>query len=493
MFSPKIIATLGLVALLLPRIHAQSAREIALQVLRFESLEGPYIEAELAWSGRVFAWEETEEGVRNRVQLQVLIERGGTFMSGTKSVITGVPFSDSTSGWDSRQYHIERLPVEAGPLRVTLRLQDLVSPGSPPIEIKQELSIRSDNGVRGSDLMLVSASAFAQPDPTGPSTLSRSGLELLPWIDNRVPIETSNIRLYGEWYGLQELPDSLFLLKLRIEDPEGSVVKGSERYIRKSVAKIVPYFEWLPWGDLALKTGPYYVVAEAASPTGMVWAESRTLVQATVALDPFVAEGKPSDFALTFTHKDSLLRHLMDHMPLAQGSEQRTIQWVLPTADLGQMQSFLTHFWRERAPENPQAAWLEYCKRIAYVNEHFGACRKGMGADTDMGYAYLKYGPPHTRVQRHHDTNYYPYEIWHYHRAGQFTDRRFLFYAPHAVAECFEILHSDIIGETQNGDWLHILRNRENKLRVSESQTNRLNPRDTYSREEPEDLFFNPR
>jgi hypothetical protein len=51
-----------------------------------------------------------------------------------------------------------------------------------------------------------------------------------------------------------------------------------------------------------------------------------------------------------------------------------------------------------------------------------------------------------------------------------------------------------MLGEVSNTDWLQILRSRENPLRVTNSQLNRLNPRrDTFSGEEPEDLFFNPR
>jgi hypothetical protein len=97
-------------------------------------------------------------------------------------------------------------------------------------------------------------------------------------------------------------------------------------------------------------------------------------------------------------------------------------------------------------------------------------------------------------VRRHNETEYYPYEIWHYHRAGAFTNKRFLFYAPYAVAECFEVLHSDLLGEISNPDWMTQLRNRENSSRVTDTQMNRLNlRRDTYSRSEPEDLFFNPR
>jgi hypothetical protein len=56
------------------------------------------------------------------------------------------------------------------------------------------------------------------------------------------------------------------------------------------------------------------------------------------------------------------------------------------------------------------------------------------------------------------------------------------------------VLHSDLLGEISNPDWLGQLRNRENTSRVTDTQMNRLNLRkDTYSRSEPEDLFFNPR
>ncbi|HHZ94529.1 MAG TPA: GWxTD domain-containing protein [Flavobacteriales bacterium] len=127
------------------------------------------------------------------------------------------------------------------------------------------------------------------------------------------------------------------------------------------------------------------------------------------------------------------------------------------------------------------------------VDSVFGGCRSGHGADTDQGYVYLKYGRPNTIVQRLHGTDYYPYEIWHYHHTLGLSNRRFLFYAPHVVGECLEILQTDLPGEKRNDDWIEILKSRENRLRVTDSQLNRLNPRDTFSREEPEDLYYNPR
>ena len=168
---------------------------------------------------------------------------------------------------------------------------------------------------------------------------------------------------------------------------------------------------------------------------------------------------------------------------------------LIPVGDVEQMRQYLTGFWLERSESETEALILhqDYMARIEHVDEQYGDCKKGQGSLTEMGNIFLRFGMPNTIVKRHHETDYYPYEIWHYHKAGRFNNKRFLFYAPHVVGECFELLHSDMLGERQNEDWLQQLRSRENTIRVSQSMENRLNPRDTFSREEPEDLFFNPR
>ena len=207
------------------------------------------------------------------------------------------------------------------------------------------------------------------------------------------------------------------------------------------------------------------------------------------------AGGAILPFIASFTDSLALMRHIEDHHPRGNHSEQQFIDYVLPQVDVRQMQAFLDGFWRNHAPNDPERGWRDYTRSIAYVDSTYGACRRGRGARTDMGYVYLRYGPPNTIVQRHNETDYYPYEIWHYHKTldGQ-TNKRILYMCPSAVAECFDMLHTDIRGEIFNPDWLTMLRTRENRLRVTDSQTNRLNPRqNTFSQEEPEDLFFNPR
>ena len=85
---------------------------------------------------------------------------------------------------------------------------------------------------------------------------------------------------------------------------------------------------------------------------------------------------------------------------------------------------------------------------------------------TEMGNIYLRFGKPNTVVKRHHETEYYPYEIW-LPQGRKVQQQALLVFAPHVVSECFELLHSDMLGERQNEDWLAQLKSRENRLRVS--------------------------
>ena len=262
----------------------------------------------------------------------------------------------------------------------------------------------------------------------------------------------------------------------------------------KVAQKVVPLFTSIPMSDVTLQPQSKLII-QAATKGNQIIAQTELPLDVQQSSPQELAwNGPDGNYLRDFTDSLALIQHVRDHRPRADASQRHTIEGFLNVATVEQMQAFLLSFWEEQAPQNPEMGWRNYTTAIAYADSSYGACRKGHGAETEMGSIYLRYGPPNTVVKRHNETDYYPYEIWHYHRAGAFTNKRFLFFSPHMVAECFVLLHSDMLGEIQNTDWLHQLRNRENRLRVTDSQLNRLNPRrDTFSGEEPEDLFFNPR
>jgi GWxTD domain-containing protein len=115
------------------------------------------------------------------------------------------------------------------------------------------------------------------------------------------------------------------------------------------------------------------------------------------------------------------------------------------------MKRFFYSFWANRSVD-PEAAWAAYRAEVIKVNRLFG-CRVLKGYETDRGRVFLQYGPPNTMMDRFNDMGTLPYTIWHYYRAGKFTNRRFIFYQPDRVTNCFPMLHSEVPGELNNPQW----------------------------------------
>lgn len=426
-------------------------------------------------------------------ELTLIASRGEEILNFTKTELLASPTDSAGLSAATEQFlHIERLPVPSGVLSLEVTVRGLggltwTETTTIPVEVPHS------EAPWFSDVMLIEAYA---PTAGPPSTLTRSGFEMLPIVGSAVAQTATDVPIYAELYGTHEIGDSLFLLTAEWRDANGSAISGAKRFFRKQSANVVPIFERMPLAGTAGAALPLNLHLEASTRDGYPIASRSLPVQlVNPEVAPLATTGNSvMPFIAAFTDSTALLRHIEDHHPFGTHAEQQFIDNVLPLVDVRQMQGFLDGFWRNHAPDDPETGWRDYTRAIAYVDSTYGACRKGRGARTDMGYVYLRYGPPNTVVKRHNETEYYPYEIWHYHQTRGQTNKRILFMCPSAVAECFDMLHTDIRGEIFNPDWLTILKTRENGLRVTDTQVNRLNPRqNTFSREEPEDLFFNPR
>lgn len=385
---------------------------------------------------------------------------------------------------------LARISLAPGPHVLELEVRDVAGPEGAVLTHEMVVDVEENRAFDVSDLFLVQAVAPAQ-DP--PSALTRSGREVLPLVDQRISASADFIPFYGEVYGTDLMfgQDSAFLVVAGFREPGGAWLDETVRYLRKKGTAVLPLLESLP----VPSPGLYELVLEVQTPRQeMLLARSLFVeVMAEATQDAAEAASVLPPFALAWNNRDSLLAALETLLPIADAGERRTIGYTLQESGLVPMQSFLAHFWMVRQPEDPEGAWIEYRREVAVADAEYGACPNREGHETDMGWILLRYGRPNTIVQRHNGTQYFPYEIWHYHKAGQFNNRRFLFYTPQVVGECFELLHSDHPQELRNADWLDILKTREVGHSVAQTGQHQLGRRDTYSREEPEDLFFNPR
>lgn len=125
---------------------------------------------------------------------------------------------------------------------------------------------------------------------------------------------------------------------------------------------------------------------------------------------------------------------------------------------------------------------------VMKVNNSYAALNK-MGYETDRGRVYLQYGPPSTTSEVHDDPESYPYEIWHYYKIANQTNRKFVFYCPDIISRNFKILHSDANGEINNPKWELDLHGRGQQYGTD---IDRENSMDIYG-SQTKDNFKNPR
>ncbi len=472
----------------------QAQSGIDCDVLRFQTMEASFIEVHIEFDGSLFRPLQEPDGWQTKVQIEAVVRSSEGIINYGKTQVLGPVSADSLLAVAGTQFHLERIEVPSGVFNVTVTIADSHPNSNFQKALNLPVQIPVLDQPSWSDPFILEAFAPSDDELT---PLSRSGYEMLPITHAEIITEAEKIQFYSELYNVHEVVDSMFLVSCWIEGSEGQVLPGTRRFFRKVAAPIIPLFTSIPMPNTGQPKEAVSLVVQALTRENQLISENRLPFQlvspTSLAIKNDYVSGLPS-YLQFFTDSLTLLQHIRDHQPRADASQRKTINGTIEGAEVDQMQAFLAHFWEQYSPESPEMGWREYTRAIAYADSSYGACRNGHGAETDMGYIYLRYGPPNTVVKRHNETDYYPYEIWHYHRAGPFTNKRFLFFSPHMVAECFTLLHSDMLGEVQNSDWLHQLRNRENRLRVTDSQLNRLNPRrDTFSGEEPEDLFFNPR
>jgi len=476
-----------IIALVLGFITVTSYSQIKVDVHHFKTTDGfPYIDVIINIPGDNCNYKKLLDNWQSTTNITVIAESKGEVVEFSKVNLKSPQFTDSTEAFSTNQIHLERFSLPTGIYQISIKVNAKFDH-----LITKNVTVPHSGMPEISSILLVEAYAKSLNDVE--SKFYRSGFEIVPLTGNEISTDASQLTFYTELYNINDVvgEDSLFLLVFGLTDSNGSLNPNNTRYKRINAKSVTPIFETLP---VSLTTPPLSggkILIQAKTRNGNL------IAQKSMDIERFHSRTNSHpkiNFAKAFENREILYRHLEDHLPLASPSQQNTIGRTLKhNPDIRVLQGFLEQFWIKKSPDDPEGAWSAYCGEILIVDSVFGGCRGGHGADTDMGYVYLKYGKPNTIVKRHHDTDYYPYEIWHYNHTNGFTNRRFLFYAPHVVLECMEILQTDMPGEIQNEDWLRILKSRENRVNVIDSQINRLNPRDTFSREEPEDLYYNPR
>lgn len=417
------------------------------------------VEVNMAFLAGTMQLKMNERGYQQtRVEVLTIVEQEGVVKAYGKTEVLGPERLDSML---VDMLHQEYFTLAPGAYDLTVEARDLNAGDTAVMRYNAPLAVGvRPEGVSVSDILF--AERIEQAPEGQPS---KYGYLAVPLITDYFPKNITKFNFYAEIYGTDEVfgTDSLFLLTYQIESFEKKTVFGpfkrSLRVKGKPVEPVIAEF------DIAqLPSGNYILAIEVRNKKAELITRREQFFQRNnpiafnydlQAMDKIDLDGK---FSGALTNVDSLADHIASLSPIADPLERKIIDDRYKDRDLDLMQRFFYSFWANRSGD-PEAAWDAYRAEVVKANKQFG-CRVLKGYETDRGRVFLQYGAPNTMMDRFNDMGTLPYSIWHYYRAGKFTNRRFVFYQPDLGNNCMQLLHSEVPGEMQNPQWNSILHQR---------------------------------
>lgn len=456
----------------------------------FNSETGPYLEVVFSFEGKSMKTSKSSDGQYTaQANCNVYLSQGTKVIQYAKFNAKSTP---SILPKASDFMSMERFPLEDGTYQLEIEITDANDSLSSPLIHTESIQISHlSEGCFFSDIAFVSAFTNTIQE----NAFSKAGYDLIPYVSNYYPTSLDGLILYAELYNSRKLLGKKvsFAYTVCITDALQNEIPNTKRIIRAEAEEVLPLLQTLDISNLI--SGDYKVKLEMLDREGkVVCTQYRNFTRNKILENTYTPPSSldiSNTFVARYTNSDSLYAHIQSCLPIAESVERNTIDNVLRNVDLKTRQSFMYTFWYRRNSINPEKAWKDYYQDVLAVQKEFGTKIKA-GWQTDRGRVYLQYGKPSTRIIRNNNTDYWPFEIWHYYTTNTgLRDRRFLFYNT-SLNYDMELLHSDIPNEVRNYDWKNLVRSRKMNDPASTGRIGNNQSRDPYSGDELEDLWYNP-
>jgi GWxTD domain-containing protein len=458
-----LMRTCLLMLLFLAAMRGSAAVDLVVETHVFHHAgQQPRVEVNMAFLGGSLTVLANERGFHgSRVECITIVEQDGVVKAFSKVEVNGTERLDSLQ---TDLLHQEIFHLAPGSYDLSIDIRDLNSSDTTTTRFRRPLAIGTlPAGVS------ISSIVFAEHITADASPAAKFGYLVVPLLSDYFPRELDVLSFYAEVYGTEEHfgTDSLFLLSYQIESFETRKVYGAYKKNVRAKAKVVePVIAQFDIGKLP--SGNFLLALEVRDRKGELLTRREQFFQRNnpqnTAYDPRSLEqvDLTNTFADRYTNKDTLADHINSLRPIADPLERKIIDDRWKDRNVDHMKRFLYTFWANRSP-NPEEAWRAYQEQVVKVNKLY-SCRILKGYETDRGYVFLKYGAPNTMMDRFNEMGTLPYTIWHYYRAGRYSNKRFIFYQPDLANNCMQLLHSEVPGEIQNPQWNHILHQRNNPI-----------------------------
>jgi len=417
----------------------------------------PYIEFQFLINGKTTQYAPNARGKFNaavEVRVDIKTVKDERSIDGLHYILNSADFEDTIAATKPYFSDVQNVKVDTGAYYLYYTLVD--------IHKKDTISYIDYIDVKfpKNEISLSKISLWQWLDPTGQDGFfEKYGYAVTPLFQQYAPEKQYTLPFTVEIYNTDKVlgNNSEFMVRTSIVPEEFyRAAKPQNIFYKTLKSKSLTLF--LHQFDIYdLPSGNYNVVVEILNKDSVVVASSNAYFQRNnpaVKLDPKNYDDVIIDN--TFVEKMTDLKQLQDDVaslyPIGSRIEQEFFLQRMKKVPLEQLQRYFYSFWAKRDANDPEGAWLEYKKKVDYVQEKYGSTVI-RGYRTDRGRVYLRYGPPTHITEEPYDPNSYPYEIWQYYVIGNQTNKKFVFYNKDLISNNYELLHSDMIGETYDPGW----------------------------------------
>ncbi len=427
--------------------------------------EGPYVETYLKVFGPSARYVSTPGGTyQASLQVTLIFKIDDKIVDFRKYNLLSAELADTLKGLPDF-IDQQRISLPYGVYQLDLSIADNNSQEtaigrtcSVPMEFDQ-------TNLKFSDIQLVESFKATERE----NILSKSGFDLVPYVDDYFPSAVNSMSFYTELYNLDKKigENQDFLFRYYIESSKDQVVIDDfAKFQRQKTAAVNPLLVTIPITDLS--NGNFNFVVEAIDRNNAILAKHKIGFQrSNPGLKLDVSDIKAIDITSTFAEKilspDSLRFYLESLNPIGTMTENQYVVKVVKTNDIRLMQKFLFGFWKTRNDEYPEAEWNNYKAQVLAIEESYKTKVKH-GYETDMGYTWLKYGTPDQVEDSKHEPNAVPYIIWQYFHIENQSNVRFVFANPNLVGTEYTLTYSDARDNRYNTGWNRDLYERTNSF-----------------------------
>ncbi len=416
-------------------------------------VHGSYVETYLAVLGKSLVFNEIEDGkFQANVEVTMLFKQEDKIVDFDKFELLSNIVAD-TSDIDFKLIDQKRFPLKDGTYSFEVILNDL-NVDSNEIKNTEILKLSfPENIVNISGIQLVESFEKTEKE----NILTKIGYDLIPYIVSFYPKTVNEMLFYAEIYNTKDFfgENEKFMLSYYIESFETNQFITDFIRLKKQEAKeVVVVFNKLDITNLP--SGNYNLVIETRDKKNDVIASNRLFFQRS---NPDVKLQMKDIAALetknTFVNKipdDSLKEFLLCIYPISTEVEKIYATNQIEMNNYQTMRQYFLNFWLSRDRSNPAEAWYSYHSEVLKADDVFST-PISRGYETERGRVYLQYGQPNAIADNKFEPSAYPYQIWHYYKLKNQSNRKFVFINTDLVTNDYELIHSDAIGEPYNQYW----------------------------------------